>query len=250
MRERVDDLRCWMRKDRVLGTFLKLPSNAVVEIAAESFDFAVVDREHSQLSEGDALAMAGHARAIGFPAVVRLPELDAAAVNRALEAGAVGIQLSQVETGAQLEGLRSVCEYSPLGRRSVSLGHSLADFGAVPLDEYVRNAAHPLIVAQIESLAGAANADEILGSRPDVAFLGLSDLNVDAGFDQEKVKAAIELVREAAARHGVFLGAINMDDPDVRYSMISSDVDLLRRAMLDAPGRSGQPTRKEAGDEG
>jgi len=250
MRERVDDMRCWMRRGRVTGTFLKLPSTAVVDMAAEAFDFAVVDREHSRLTEGEALAMLAHAHAIGFPAMLRLPSLDPAAANRALEAGAAGIQLSQVGSAAEVERLRAACEYAPAGSRSISLGHALAGYGRVPMDEYVAaSAGRPLVIAQIESIAAARKAGEILAAGPDVAFVGMADLTVDAGFDRKEVGALVGEVRSAAEASGVVLGGINLeDDPSVRYSMVSSDVDLLQRAMLAAGGQAdGVDTSEEGG---
>src|ERR1041384_8585248 len=51
----VSSLRERLRSGRLTGTFVKLPALESVEICAESLDFAVVDYEHSQLSEGDVL---------------------------------------------------------------------------------------------------------------------------------------------------------------------------------------------------
>jgi len=72
----------------MVGTFLKLPATEAVDIAAlAGFDFAIVDREHSQLGAGDALRLVRHAAAVGLPAVVRVAGRDPAAINRLLEAG-------------------------------------------------------------------------------------------------------------------------------------------------------------------
>jgi 4-hydroxy-2-oxoheptanedioate aldolase len=66
------DLREALRERRIAGTFVKLPALEVIEIAAAELDFVVVDLEHSQLAEADALRLVRHAWALGFPAVVRL----------------------------------------------------------------------------------------------------------------------------------------------------------------------------------
>jgi len=64
-------------RNRPRGIFLKLPSTEIVDLVhASPLDFAVVDLEHSQLSEGDARALVRHGAAIGLPVLVRLPELD------------------------------------------------------------------------------------------------------------------------------------------------------------------------------
>ena len=152
MSERVSSMREALQDGRRLrGTFVKLPSVEVVEMAAGALDFAVVDLEHSQLAEGDALRLLHHAWALGFPAVLRVPELDRGLVNRALEAGAAGIQLSSVRSAVDVHELRDACLYAPQGTRSVSLAHSLAAFGGTTLNDYLASVAAPLVVIQIET---------------------------------------------------------------------------------------------------
>src|SRR5919198_4818853 len=88
MSVRLSSLRERLGEERLVGTFVKLPALESIEVVAAELDFAVVDLEHSQLDEGDALRLVRHARALAFPAVVCVPELDRGLVNRLLEAGA------------------------------------------------------------------------------------------------------------------------------------------------------------------
>jgi 4-hydroxy-2-oxoheptanedioate aldolase len=225
-----------LRKPR-RGLFVKLASTEVIDIvAAAGHDFAVVDLEHSQLSEQDARALVRHARAIGFPALVRLPQLDRGVVNRLLEAGAAGIQLSTVRRAAQVRELRAATRYAPAGDRSISLSHPQAGYGGVALADYLARAAAeaPLVVAQIETAATDDPMEEILAERPDVVFLGLTDLTVDLGLDHSRVRARVEEIAAAAERAGVPLGAFGLDDPRVVYHLVSSDLTLLRAAVADA----------------
>src|SRR5919202_336927 len=133
MSVRLSSLRERLREGRLVGTFVKLPALESIEIVAAELDFAVVDLEHSQLDEGDALRLVRHARALAFPAVVRVPELDRGLVNRLLEAGAAGIQLSSVRRRADVDELRAAMLYAPEGTRSLSLAHPLAGVGSLPL---------------------------------------------------------------------------------------------------------------------
>src|SRR4051794_6717238 len=92
--------------ETLVGTFAKLAGADPAEVlAGAGFDFAIVDREHSQLSDEDARASVRAMRAAGLPALVRVPALDRGEVNRLLEAGAAGIQLSTVRSAAQTRGL-------------------------------------------------------------------------------------------------------------------------------------------------
>ena len=220
----------------VRGLFVKLPSTDVVEIAAASgLDFLVLDLEHSQLTDGDAFRLLAHARALRFTALVRIPELDGGLVNRLLEAGAAGIQLSMVRRVAQVEELRAACRYAPWGRRSVSLGHHAAGYGALSLGDYLTaQGAGPLVVAQIETKATDDPLEDIAAARPDVLFVGRTDLTADLGLDADRVAARVEEIAAAAGQEGVPLGAVAWDDPRVRYRLVGTDLGLLRGAVLDA----------------
>jgi 4-hydroxy-2-oxoheptanedioate aldolase len=230
MSGRVSSLRGALREGgRLHGTFVKLPAAEVVEIAAETLDFVVVDLEHSQLSEGDVLRLVRHAWALGFPALVRIHELDRALVNRVLEAGAAGIQLSSVRSSAEVEALRDACLYAPGGTRSVSLAHGPARYGATSLAEYLSGVEAPLLVAQIETLETEDPLEAILTAGADVAFVGVTDLAVEYGLDEQRVRARIDEVAAAADAAGVAFGGFG-DDERYRYAIASSDLALLRKA--------------------
>jgi 4-hydroxy-2-oxoheptanedioate aldolase len=216
------------------GLFLKLASAEVVELASASVDFVVVDLEHSALTEGDAIRLAGYARILGLPAVVRLPTIDRGLVNRLLEAGAVGIQLSSVRSAGQVTALREAMLYPPLGTRSVSLAHPMAGYGAISLASYIEHAESPLLVAQIETADTDEPLEDVLAAGPDVAFVGATDLAVDLGLDDERLARRIEEISTAVKRAGVILGGFGLADPDVRYRVDSSDIAMLRKALADA----------------
>ena len=226
---RVSSLREALRSRRLAGTFLKLPALETVEIAAAELDFAVVDLEHSQLSDADALRLARHAWAIGFPVVVRMHELDRSLVNRLLEAGAAGIQLSTVRRAADVEALRAACLYAPGGTRSISLSHPGARYGATALGDYLAEQEPPLLVAQIETATTDDSLETIFAAGVDVAFVGVTDLSVDLGLDAGRVEARVGEIADAATRAGVVLGGFGADER-WRYAVASSDVALLREA--------------------
>jgi 4-hydroxy-2-oxoheptanedioate aldolase len=222
-------------RNRPRGLFLKLPSTEIVDVVrASPLDFAVVDLEHSQLSEGQARALLRHGAAVGLPMLVRLPALDKGLVNRLLEAGAAGIQLSTVRRVEQIAGLRAAVSYAPAGTRSISLAHPQADYGALPLAEYLAAQRPPLVVAQIETAETDDPLDELMAAGPDVAFIGTTDLSVDLGLDAARVRARVEEIAQAAAAAGVALGAFALEDERVAYRLVNSDLALLRAAVADA----------------
>jgi len=222
-------------RNRPRGIFLKLPSTEIVDLVhASPLDFAVVDHEHSQLSESQARALVRHGAAVGLPVLVRLPELDRGLVNRLLEAGAAGIQLSTVRRVDQIAGLRSAVAYAPAGTRSVSLAHPRAGYGGTPLAEYLATVGRALVVAQIETAETDDPLDELMAAGPDVAFIGTTDLSVDLGLDAARVRARVEEIAEAAAAAGVALGAFALEEERVAYRLVNSDLALLRAAVAHA----------------
>jgi 4-hydroxy-2-oxoheptanedioate aldolase len=171
-----------------------------------------------------------HGYVLGFPLLVRLPEVDRGLINRVLEAGAAGIQLSTVTRASDVAAARAAAEYAPRGNRSISLSHPLARYGGTGLDEYVQAQHSPLLVAQIETMTTDDSLDEILAARPDVAFVGVTDITVDAGLDRRRAGARVDEILSAASAAGIASGGFG-DDERFRYAVISSDVALLQQAV-------------------
>ena len=123
----------------VSGIFVKMPAFEILDLiaAGSRFDFVIIDREHSQLSEDSALALLRHAAALRLPALIRLPTFDSAQINRALEAGACGIQLSMVRRVSQVRDLVAAARFAPVGGRSVALSSPSGGYGARDLQSYI-----------------------------------------------------------------------------------------------------------------
>lgn len=224
------DLRARLA-DGIDGLFVKLVGTELVEAASQRFDFCVVDLEHSALGEGDALDLLRCARVLRFPALVRLPRPDSALINRALEAGAVGVQLSNVQSKDDVLEAHAALRFPPQGRRSASTAHATARFGAIPLREYVEQAFRPLLVVQIEGLRSDDPLEEILLAGVDVAFIGTSDLTVAARFDHDTVERRIQEIARVAAAADVTLGGFRLDHPESRYEISCSDISLYGDAL-------------------
>ncbi|WFE29935.1 aldolase/citrate lyase family protein [Solwaraspora sp. WMMD791] len=226
------------RGRRVVGTFLKLPGTDAVELAAQAgLDFVVVDLEHSGLDERTAAGQLRHAALLGLPALVRLAAVDPAQVNRLLEAGAAGVQLSTVRTCGQVAALQAAVRYAPVGRRSISLAHPAAGYGAAGLDAYLAAEAAdpPLLVAQIETADTDDPLPDLLtnargAASVDVAFAGTTDLAVSLGLattdDQAPLLRRVGEITDAARAAGVTLGGWapgRADDTLRRYGLTSAN---------------------------
>ncbi len=229
----------------IVGTFVKLPSLDVIDvIAAAGFDFVVVDLEHSVLDVRTALELVRHAAALGVPALVRLAALDGDLVNRALEQGAAGVQLSTVRDHGTAAALRSATAYPPGGTRSVSLAQPAAGFGARSLVDHLAAsaAAPPLVVGQIETATTESTPADIAAAL-DVVFVGTTDLTVDLGrpgeLDHPEVVSRVAAIAEATTGAGRMFGAFANSAVEIpalltlgaRYIVAASDIALLGSAM-------------------
>jgi len=184
------------------STFVKLPGLEIIDLlAAVGLDALIIDLEHSQLDESEARRQIRHAAALGFPALVRLPSPERGQINRLLEAGAAGVQLSGVTRRSEVEELLDACRYPPAGSRSVSLAQPAAAYGARGLTAHLAGSA-PLVVVQIETARTDDPLTKVI-SGVDVAFAGLTDLSVDLGvpgnLDAPAVLARIDELASARA---------------------------------------------------
>lgn len=234
--------------DTVVGTFVKLPAlESIDAVYLAGFDFAVVDMEHAQLDESAASRLVRHARARGLNVVVRLAELDVGLTNRLLEVGAAGIQLSTVRDVGKARAFRDACSYPPVGRRSLSLAHPEARYGATEINAYLRVQATspPLIVGQIETAELESPTEEI-ARLLDIVFIGTTDLAVDLGapgqVDDPTVSSRIDEIAHAARAVGSTLGgfaaspgaAWQLHAVGARYIVVASDIQLLASSLTSA----------------
>lgn len=246
-------LREYLQEGVVVGTFLKLPSTEAIDlVAAAGFDVGIVDLEHSQLSEHQARHLIRHAYDNGLATVVRIPVIDRGLINRLLESGAVGIQLSTTRSRAQVEQLASSTRYAPDGDRSISLAQVRAGFGSISLRDFVDSQADdpPLLVVQIETATTQDPLEAVLQPPVDVAFVGTADLSVSMGtpgdLSDEDLVRRLEDIAQQAATTGVVFGGYAGDAAaaeqlvglGARYLMVGSDLGALsgglRRSLEDA----------------
>lgn len=236
--------------ESLLGLFVKLAATEVLDLAHDAgFDFVLIDLEHSQLAEAQARTLARYALALGLGAVVRIPEVDRGAVNRLLEAGARGIQLSTVRSVRDVRALSAATRYAPYGRRSISLAHPAAAYGAHGLTAYLQEQRRlqPLLVGQIETAETEDTLAEICGAGLDVAFIGVTDLSVDMGAPgdlgnasvRQRIAAINEAARGASITRGIFANtpaaAAAAQREGARYVALSSDLAVLRAALARLP---------------
>lgn len=198
------------RGEILLGSLLTLPSPEIAEILAMTgWDWLFIDLEHSTMGAGEAQAIL---QAVGgrVDCLLRLPLNDEPWIKKALDTGAAGIILPQVNTVEEARRAAQLCRYPPQGSRSVGLAR--AHGYGMKFQEYLERAneevvvviqaEHILAVQNIEALASVEGIDAVL--------VGPYDLSASMGLagqvDHPEVQAAIEHVRCACQERGMPLG--------------------------------------------
>lgn len=239
-------LRALACRRPVLGTFVKLPRPEVVDVlAAAGLDFLICDTEHAQIDEREARTVIQAGRSAGIPVVVRVASLDPGQLNRYLEAGADGIQLSGVTTAVEAERLNRSLRYPPAGQRGLSLAQPAARYGATPVREYLDTSNNETLgIGQLESDRYDDPLDTIMAGL-DIAFVGPMDLSVDLGVPGQTqapaVVAKIAEIEDAARTTETPLGIFAANAADARraigagyrYVAVGSDLAVLAAAAKD-----------------
>ena len=83
----------------VFGSFLKFADPAVVEIMGfAGFDFVIIDTEHGPISIETAQNMIRAAESVNITPIIRVGNNDESFILRALDIGAQGIEIPQINS--------------------------------------------------------------------------------------------------------------------------------------------------------
>lgn len=206
LRERIE------QGEEVLGIFLQVGSPVVAEIAGRAgFDWALVDLEHGAGSEADLLHQLQALAITETAAIVRAESATRLRIGRALDMGATGVMVPQVNDVETARTVTSWLRYPPEGIRGVALSARGAGYGAVShsgtggLNDSVVSMLQIETRAAVEAVDAIASVDGV-----DVIFVGPTDLSHSLGvpgqFDAPAFAEALQRISDAAHRHGRALG--------------------------------------------
>lgn len=207
------------------------------------YDFAIVDCEHGSFTyreTGDILSLA---KALGFPVLVRIPEVRRENCLKYIEAGAAGLLLAGCESENQARALVDYSKYAPIGHRGVSLSRPHTGYLNIPDARAYMDQANEegILLCQIESRKGVLHAESIAAVQGvDGLLIGPNDLSQDYGllnqFDHPVIAAAFEQII-GAARHSAKACGAHFGSPGslkpwmekgMTINMCSSDVGIMQ----------------------
>jgi len=197
-----------------MGLSVMIPSPQVVEMAGTlGFDWVLIDMEHGTIGLETVELMAMAAEAAGIAAIVRPPTNASHHIARAMDRGAIGVQVPHVLDAADAARAVAAVKFHPVGTRGLAAGTRPAGYDLkAGLAEYVTAAnAETLVCVQVEDGEAVARTAEIAAvPGVDVVFVGPSDLSQSMGFPgdpgAEPVARAIDAVFAAAKKKGRVLG--------------------------------------------
>jgi len=179
-------------------------------------DFILIENEHLPKSlESDEVVIRS-ARAVGLPALVRVPDAEYHLIARTLDTGAGGIIMPRVEDRATAEFVIECAKFPPAGRRGFGLAPFATGYAEAPLGEMAAHInANSAVLIQVES-PGAIEQAAAIASVPgvDAIVIGPADLSLRLGIPGELdhprfvecVEAVIAAAKQAGIASGIFMG--------------------------------------------
>lgn len=211
------------RGEVVIGSFVYVPSAKLTELVAMAgFDFAVIDQEHGPITTETAEDMVRACELAGCTPIVRVPDLRPHAILHALDIGAMGVHVPNVNTLEDARKAASLCRYAPLGIRGLA-GVRAASYGLrESLHEYCRAANDEvMLIAHIEDIEAIHNLDQLLTvDGIDVYYLGPVDLSNSLG-KPGVIDAEVKKIVDDAITTIVGAGKV--------AGMIATDAEAARR---------------------
>src|SRR5471030_3027552 len=170
----------WRRGEPSVGAWLSLGNVHTAELIANAgFDWLVIDMQHGLIPYADMLRMLPAISTTETTPLVRVSGNNLPEINKALDAGAMGVIVPLVNTAEEAAAAVSACRYPPDGTRSFGPTRAALYGGRGYATEANGQIA---CIVMIETQAGLDNLDAIV-STPGVSgvYVGPADLALALG---------------------------------------------------------------------
>ena len=244
----LNHLKARLRKgETVFGVFLGVPSPSLAEIAGwAGFDYIFADFEHGFGHTESMVSMVRAAEAAGAEAIIRVTSSERTNILRALDVGASGVLIPQVNSQEEGEHAAAAAYYPPDGIRGLAFSVRAARYGLSKPDEYLKVAKEETLVCVQVETQESINEVEGIASVPlvDVVFVGPTDLSVNLGFPGQlahpEVEQAIDRIFKATLDAGKIPAILANDLPTAKKWMArgarmlaANGVGMISRCMAD-----------------
>ena len=172
------------RQNICLGTWSVIPSNTITDIITSSkFDFVILDQEHGPLSFETIQKQIITSENNNCSPLVRVPKVSQEDILRALDVGAHGIQVPNINNLDDLKYLIEYSKYPPKGNRGFSTFTRAGGYNINNKDIlYSKANDNTLLGINIESKKALDLTSKISEFEEiDIIFYGTFDLSKDFG---------------------------------------------------------------------
>lgn len=224
------------KKDVELGPFIKSPHPEIIEACGlASFDFVVVDMEHTPLSPRDLYPLVLAAENRGIKLIVRIPKNDEEYFKWCLDLGVRYIQVPHIQSPSDAKKAIRNSFFGPGGSRGLCRFVRAADFSTKEKNDYLKDAnSQTKLILQIEGSEGLAQIDDILKvDGIDTIFIGPYDLSQSLGKPgliwDDAVISAMKKIISSCSKANVKVGTFT-DNPEGVKFWINSGVKIVQYA--------------------
>jgi len=234
----------------VFGPFLNITDPAVVEIMGHAgFDYVIIDTEHGPISIESAQNLLRAAESVNITPIIRVGNNDELLIQRALDIGAQGVQVPQINNKLDVAKAIKAAKFFPKGKRGVSRYVRAAEHSSMDKFDYFKFANDEcMVIGHIEGIEGINNLDEILTvakSGMDVVFIGPYDLSQSLGLSGqvdhplviEKMKEVVSKCKKNKVFVGTFVEDVSAAEKwisiGVQYISFAVDTGILYRGSRD-----------------
>lgn len=233
----------------LLGLFNMYPAAGIVERIGPDWDWIWIDAQHGQLGYEDVLAAVRAADLVDRYSLVRVPGHEAGTIGKVLDTGADAVMVPLVESSEEARAAVRASKFPPLGNRSYG-GRRLCDLVG---RNYYQD--QPLLICQLESPEGVANADAITAvDGVDGVVFGPDDMTLRQGLPMDQPREpgsldkAYRTITSAAKANGKIAGGV-FRTPEaltkavsLGFRLISGGSDVV--CLAEASRRESQSLRK------
>ncbi|CAK7199873.1 hypothetical protein SEUCBS139899_002559 [Sporothrix eucalyptigena] len=197
-----------------LLTFVALPSVRHAQIVAlTGVDGIIIDCEHGHIGDDSMHNAVAAIAALGVSPIIRIRGTSHDILKRALDTGAHGIMVPQINTADEARQVVQSSKFPPQGIRGQGSAFPAIAHG-LTTPEYMLSANETIItMVQIETKAGVENVDEIAAVPGiDMVFVGPNDLAqsllgyVPAKGDEPVFTSAVDKIIAAGRNEGKWVG--------------------------------------------
>jgi len=209
-------------KQNLFGTFVQIPSPAVVELAGYAgFDFVIIDFEHGPLGIETATNMVRAANACGTSPVIRVAKNDPFLIGQALDIGAEGIMVPQITNyAAAMDAVRAT-RYGSEGIRGACPCVRAAKYSGTDASYFTKANEDVVTILLLEGREAIDNIGSLVTiPNIDVLMMGVWDLSSSLGIpgqvESPLVLDKMEIIMKEARARGVDLGTLWLDSAEAK----------------------------------